>query len=51
MREQQRRYWSKLIAEQEGSGMRRSFDGLPALVCDHLQLDPFVGHLYLFATR
>jgi len=30
--------------------MRRSFDGLHALVRDHLQLDPFAGHLYLFAN-
>lgn len=31
--------------------MRRSFDGLHALVRDHLELDPFAGHLYLFAGR
>ena len=31
--------------------MRRSFDGLHALVRDHLQLDAFVGHLYLFANK
>jgi transposase len=31
--------------------MRRSFDGLHALVSDHLQLDAFAGHLYLFANR
>jgi len=31
--------------------MRRSFDGLHALVRDHLQLDAFAGHLYLFANR
>ncbi len=31
--------------------MRRSFDGLHALVRDHLDLDPFAGHLYLFASR
>src|SRR3989442_1312517 len=31
--------------------MRRSFDGLHALVRDHLQLDPFAGHLYLFANK
>lgn len=30
--------------------MRRSFDGLHALVRDHLQLDAFAGHLYLFAN-
>ena len=31
--------------------MRRSFDGLHVLVRDHLQLDPFAGHLYLFASK
>ena len=31
--------------------MRRSFDGLHALVRDHLQLDPFDGYLYLFANK
>jgi hypothetical protein len=31
--------------------MRRSFDGLHALVRDHLQLDAFAGHLYIFANR
>ena len=31
--------------------MRRSFDGLHALVRDHLQLDAFAGHLYLFFNR
>ena len=31
--------------------MRRSFDGLHALVRDHLQLDALAGHLYLFANR
>jgi transposase len=31
--------------------MRRSFDGLNALVRDHLQLDAFAGHLYLFANK
>ena len=31
--------------------MRRSFDGLHALVQDHLELDPFTGHLYLFANK
>ena len=31
--------------------MRRSFDGLHALVREHLQLDAFAGHLYLFANR
>jgi transposase len=31
--------------------MRRSFDGLHALVRDHLQLDAVAGHLYLFANK
>jgi transposase len=31
--------------------MRRSFDGLHALVRDHLGLDAFAGHLYLFANK
>ena len=31
--------------------MRRSFDGLHALVTDHLQLDAFAGHLYVFSNR
>ena len=31
--------------------MRRSFDGLYAVVRDHLQLDAFAGHLYIFLNR
>ena len=31
--------------------MRRSFDGLHALVRDYLQLDAFAGHLFVFANR
>jgi len=31
--------------------MRRSFDGLHTLVRDHLELDAFAGHLYLFVNR
>jgi transposase len=31
--------------------MRRSFDGLHALVRDHLQWDAFAGHLYIFSNR
>ncbi|MBV9406657.1 MAG: IS66 family insertion sequence element accessory protein TnpB [Acidobacteriaceae bacterium] len=31
--------------------MRRSFDGLHALVRDHLELDAFAGHLYVFSNR
>jgi transposase len=31
--------------------MRKSFDSLQALVRDHLQLDPFAGHLFVFASK
>ena len=31
--------------------MRRSFDGLQALVAGSLQLDPFAGHLFVFGNR
>ena len=31
--------------------MRRSFDGLHALMRDHLQLDAFAGHLCVFANK
>ncbi len=31
--------------------MRRSFDGLHALVRDRLDLDPFAGHLFVFTNR
>jgi len=29
--------------------MRKSFDGLHALVREHLELDAFAGHLFVFA--
>jgi transposase len=31
--------------------MRRGFDGLHALVREHLELDAFAGHLFVFASR
>ena len=31
--------------------MRKSFDGLHALVTDSLKLDAFAGHLFVFANR
>jgi transposase len=31
--------------------MRRSFDGLHAMVREHLELDAFAGHLFVFASR
>jgi transposase len=31
--------------------MRKSFDGLHALVREHLKLDAFAGHLFVFASR
>jgi transposase len=31
--------------------MRKSFDGLHTLVREHLDLDAFAGHLFVFASR
>src|SRR4051794_19786818 len=31
--------------------MRKSCDGLHTLVRDHLELDAFAGHLFVFASR
>jgi len=31
--------------------MRKSFDGLHALVREYLELDPFAGHLVVFTSR
>jgi transposase len=31
--------------------MRKSFDGLQALVSETMQLDAFAGHLFVFANR
>jgi len=31
--------------------MRKSFDSLHALVRDHLELDAYTGHLFVFASR
>jgi len=31
--------------------MRKSFDSLHALVRDHLELDAFAGHLFVFRSR
>ncbi|MGO9228813.1 MAG: IS66 family insertion sequence element accessory protein TnpB [Bryobacteraceae bacterium] len=31
--------------------MRKSFDGLHALVREHLELDALAGHLFVFASR
>ena len=31
--------------------MRKSFDSLHALVRDHLELDAFAGHLFVFTSR
>ena len=33
------------------SDMRKSFDSLQALVREHLELDAFAGHLFVFASR
>jgi transposase len=31
--------------------MRKSFDGLHSLVREHLEWDPFAGHLFVFTSR
>jgi transposase len=31
--------------------MRKSFDSLHTLVREHLELDPFAGHLFVFTSR
>lgn len=31
--------------------MRKSIDGLSILVSEHLELDPFSGHLFVFCNR
>jgi transposase len=31
--------------------MRKSFDSLQALVREHLELDAFAGHLFVFSSR
>ena len=31
--------------------MRKSFDSLQAMVREHLELDAFAGHLFLFTSR
>jgi transposase len=31
--------------------MRKSFDGLAAIVAEHLQHDPLSGHLFIFASK
>jgi len=31
--------------------MRKSFDSLQALVRDHLELDAFAGHLFVFSSK
>ena len=31
--------------------MRKSFDSLHGLVHEHLELDPFAGHLFVFTSR
>ncbi len=31
--------------------MRKSFDGLHTVVREHLELDAFTGHLFVFASR
>ena len=41
----------KLYACTEPTDMRRSFNGLAAMVENVLQLDPYSGHLFIFFNR
>jgi transposase len=41
----------KVYAALEPQDMRKSFNGLCAIVEQHLQCDPYQGTLYLFANR
>ena len=39
------------VSVLDACDMRKSFDGLHALVREHLELDAFAGHLFVFASR
>ena len=41
----------RVYLAKEPADMRKSFDGLYALVRDTLELDAFAGHLFVFANR
>jgi transposase len=41
----------KVFLAVEPQDMRKNFNGLSALVSDHLQADPYQGSLYVFTNR
>ena len=41
----------RLYLAKEPADMRKSFDGLSALVAGPLQLDPLSGHLFVFINK
>jgi transposase len=42
---------TKIYLGAEPVDMRKGFEGLYGLVCDHLGQDPLSGHLFLFTNR
>lgn len=42
---------TRVFVATKPTDMRRSFDGLLALVRDFLKEDPFAGHLFVFRNR
>lgn len=41
----------KIFWRKEHTDLRKSFDGLAALVREELGQDPFSGHLFIFASK
>lgn len=41
----------KVFLAVGATDMRKSINGLSILVADHMELDPFTGHLYAFCNR
>lgn len=41
----------QIFVASEPADMRRSFDGLSAMVVEVLEKDPFSGHLFVFRNR
>lgn len=42
---------TKIFVCREPADMRKSFDGLSAMVCDIIDQDPQSGHLFLFFNK
>jgi transposase len=41
----------KIFWRKEHTDLRKSFDGLAAIVREELGHDPFSGHLFIFASK